>query len=164
MLDVPLAGMRATVLGLVERCDQSAMIDRYIRLHSDIEACLDLSDFQFYQMTIERVHVVFGFGAIQWLSVDQVVFDVGLHGALAAAEANWVDCMNKGHSDSLTVFATGLLGHTGEGLIMTGIYAEGIDLSRKRNFARLEFDHMVSDSYAARKALVKLLAKAHPAV
>lgn len=65
------------------------MIDRYIRLHSDIEACLDLSDFQFYQMTIERVHID---------------------------------------------FATGLLGHTGEGLIMTGIYPEGIDLSRKRNF------------------------------
>ena len=43
---------------------------------------------------------------------------------------------------------------------MTGIDPEGIDLSRKRNFARLDFDHLVSDSHEARKALVELLAKA----
>ena len=47
---------------------------------------------------------------------------------------------------------------------MTGIDPEGIDLSRKRNFAPLDFDHLVSDSYAVRKALVKPMAKAHPAV
>ena len=111
-------------------------------------------------MPIERVHVVVGFGAIQWLPADQVVFGVGLHGALAAAEGDLIDHMNKDHSDSLTLYATGLLGHTGEGWIMTGIAPEGIDLSRKSNFARLDFVHLVSDSNAARKALVKLLAKA----
>ena len=75
-----------------------------------------------------------------------------------------VDHMNKDHSGSLTLYATGLLGHTGEGWIMTGIDPEVIYFSRKRNFARSDFDHMVSDSYAARKALVKLLAKARLAV
>ena len=60
-------------------------------------------------MTIERVHVVVGFGAIQWLSADQVVFDVGFHGEFAAAEADLVDHMKKDHSGSLTLYATGLL-------------------------------------------------------
>ena len=47
---------------------------------------------------------------------------------------------------------------------MTGIDPEGIDLSRKRNFAPLDFDHLVSDSNTAHKGLVKLLAKARIAV
>ena len=126
--------------------------------------CLARGDFHFYQLIIKRVHVVGGFGAIQWLTADQVVFDVGLHGELAAAEADLVDHMNKDHSDSLTLYATGLLGQTGDGWIMTGIDPEGIDLSRKRNFARLDFDHLMSDLNAARIALAKLLAKARIAV
>ena len=39
-LDVPLTGLRATILGPVERCDDSAMLDRYVRRHPDAEAYL----------------------------------------------------------------------------------------------------------------------------
>ena len=72
--------------------------------------------------------------------------------------------MNTDHSDALLLYATRLLGHTGENWVMTGIDPEGIDFSRKINFGRLDFDHLVSDSNAARKALVKLLAKARLAI
>ena len=159
-LDVPLNGLRATVLGPVERCDHSAMLDRYVRRHPDAKSYLALGGFHLYQMTIERAHVVAGFGAIEWLSADQVVFDVGPHGALAADEVDIVQHMNEDHADLVMLYATRLLGHTGEGWKMTGIDPEGVDLSRGSNIARVEFNRMVSDSIAARKALVELAAKA----
>ncbi len=162
-LDVPLTGLRATVLGPVERCDDTAMLDRYVRRHSDAESYLALGDFHLYRMTIERAHIVAGFGAIEWLSADQVVFDVGPHGELAADEADIIQHMNEDHADSVTLYATGLLGLTGEGWTMTGIDPEGVDLSRESDIARLDFDRLVSDPNAARKALVELVAKARSA-
>ena len=53
--------------------------------------------------------------------------------------------MNKDHSDSLYLFATGLLGHMGEGWIIAGIDPEGMGFSSKINFARLDFHYLVSD-------------------
>ena len=69
-LDDPLTGLRATVLGPVERCDESAVLDRYVRRHPDAETYLALGNFHLYRMTVERAHVVAGFGAIDWLSAD----------------------------------------------------------------------------------------------
>ena len=162
-LDVPLTGLRATVLGPVERCDDTAMLDRYVRRHPDAESYLTLGDFHLYRMTIERVHVVAGFGAIEWLSADQVVFDVGPHGELAADEADIIQHMNEDHADSVTLYATGLLGLAGAGWTMTGIDPEGVDLGRGSDIARLDFDRLVSDPNAARKTLVELVARARPA-
>ena len=68
--------------------------------------------------------------------------------------------MNEDHADSVTLYATGLLGLTGEGWTMTGIDPEGIDLSRESDIARLDFDCLMSDANAARKALVELVGKA----
>ena len=109
-LDVPLTGLQATVLGPVERRDEPAALGRYVRRHPDAETYLALDDFHLYRMTIERAHVVAGFGAID---------------------------------------------------------PAGIDLSRESDTARLDFDSLVSDANAARKALVELAGKArtpsHPA-
>ena len=68
--------------------------------------------------------------------------------------------MNEDHAVSVTLYAIGLLGLMGEGWTMTGIGPEGIDLSRDSDIARLDFDCLVSDANAARKALVELVGKA----
>ena len=162
-LDTPLTGLRATLLGPIERYDDSATLDRYIRRHPDAETYLALGDFHLYRMTIQRAHIVAGFGVIEWLSADQIVFDIGPHGELAASEADIVQHMNEDHADSVTLCATGLLGLAGDGWTMTGIDPEGIDLSRGGAIARLDFDRPVSDANGARKALVELVGKARTA-
>ncbi len=63
--------------------------------------------------------------------------------------------MNEDHADSVTLYATGLLGLTGEGWTITGIY-----LSRECDIARLDFDCLVSDVNTARNVLVELVGKA----
>lgn len=162
-LDTPLTGLRATLLGPVERCDDSAPLDRYVRRHPDAQTYLALGDFHLYRMTVQRAHIVAGFGVIEWLPADQIVLDVGPHGELAANEADIVQHMNEDHAESVTLYATGLLGLTGDGWTLTGIDPEGIDLSRGSAIARLDFDRPVGDANTARKTLVELVDKVRTA-
>ena len=162
-LDVPLTGLRATLLGAVEKCDDAAALGRHVRRHPDAEMYLGLGDFHLYRMAVERAHVVAGFGAIDWLSAGQVVLDVGARGALAAGEAAIVRHMNDDHADAVTLYAVNLLGLAGTGWAMTGIDPEGVDLGRDKDVARLDFDRVVSDPSSARKALVEMVAKARVA-
>jgi hypothetical protein len=155
--------LRATLLGPVERCDDSAALDRYIRRHPDAQTYLALGDFHLYRMTVQRAHIVAGFGVIEWLSADQIVLDVEPYGELAVDEADIVQHMKEDHAESVTLYATGLLELTGDGWIMTGIDPEGIDLSRGSAIARLDFDRPVSDAKTARNALVELVGKARTA-
>ena len=158
-----MTGLRATLLGAVEKCDDAAALGRYVRRHPDAEMYLGLGDFHLYRMAVERAHVVAGFGAIDWLSAGQVVLDVGARGALAAGEADLVRHMNDDHADAVTLCAANLLGRAGAGWTMTGIDPEGVDLSREKDVARLDFDRVVSDPSSARIALVELVAKARAA-
>ena len=162
-LDLPLTGRRATVMGPMERCDDAAALARYVRRHPDAEAYVALGDFHLWRMTIERVHIVAGFGAIEWLSADRVVLDTRSHGALAVSEPDIVGHMNEDHAQAVSLYATNLLGLEGGGWTLTGIDPEGVDLGREGGVARLDFEAPVGDPDAARKALVDLVAKARAA-
>jgi len=159
-LDVPLTGLRATLLGRVERCDDDAALGRYVRRHADAETYLGFSDFHLYRMTVERAHVVAGFGAIDWLERGAIVLDAIACGDLASAEDDIVRHMNQDHADAVTLYAANLLGLAGDGWTMTGIDPEGVDLGRENQAARLDFDRPVSDAGAARAALVELAGRA----
>ena len=63
-------------------------------------------------------------------------------------------------AEAIQLYATRLLGRSGDGWTMTGIDPEGIDLRRGGEVARLGFDGPVSDPEAARAALVQLVARA----
>ena len=159
-LDTPLTGLRATLLGPIERCDDPFALDRYVRRHPDAESYLALGDFHLHRMSVERARIVAGFGVIEWLSADKIVLDDGPHAELAASEADIIQHMNEDHAQSVTLYATGLLGLKGDGWKLTGIDPEGIDLGCEGIIARLNFDHPVSDDNMARKALVELVNKA----
>ncbi len=159
-LDVPLTGLRATLLGPVEVCDDDDALGRYVRRHPDAEMYLGFTDFHLFRMTVERAHVVAGFGAIDWLTGDQVLLDTSACGDLAASEDEIVRHMNEDHADAATLFAVNLLGLTGDGWAMTGIDPEGIDLNRENDVARVDFDHLVTDAGSARTALVDLVKRA----
>lgn len=159
-LAVPLTGLRATLLGPVERCDDDAALGRYVRRHADAEMYLGLGDFHLYRMTVERAHVVAGFGAIDWLEPASILLDAASCGDLAAAEDDIVRHMNQDHADAVMLYAANLLGLAGDGWTMTGIDPEGVDLGRENQAARLDFDRPVSDAGAARAALVELADRA----
>ena len=156
----PLTGPRVTVLGRLEATDDAALLQRYVGHHPDAADYLAFADFNLYRMTVERIHLVAGFGAIHWLPAADVLFDVADYESLAADETDIVAHMNGDHADAVALYAARLLGRDGDGWRLAGVDPEGCDLRRPGAVARLDFDAPVADATAARRALVALAERA----
>jgi putative heme iron utilization protein len=159
-LDNPLTGARVTVLGRLEKCDDDSMAARYVARHPDAEIYFGFADFALYRMTVERAHIVAGFGAIHWIDAADLLFDTDGFDSLAAAESDIVSHMNEDHADAVHLYATVLAGLGDGDWSMTGVDPEGIDLRNGGITARLAFDKPVGDAESARRALVEMVKKA----
>jgi putative heme iron utilization protein len=162
-LDQPLTGPRVTLLGRAARSHDSILRRRFLARHPDAGMYAGFGDFAFYRVALERAHLVGGFGKISWLSVAELM-PAPLAG-LAEAEPGIVAHMNQDHAEAIELYATKLLGRpsvskAGEGWTMTGIDAEGIDLRRGGEVARLGFSQPLSTAGQARQALIDLVGRA----
>lgn len=156
-LDSPLTGARVTVMGRLTRTEDAALTARYVARHPEAEMYLGFADFGLFEMTVERAHIVAGFGAIHWIDASDLLFDTTAYRDLAAAEADIVGHMNEDHADAVQLYATKLLGLDAGDWKMTGLDPEGIDLRDGGRIARLTFDDPVADAEAARSILVRMV-------
>lgn len=154
----PLTGPRVTLLGHAEKTEDERLKARYLARHPTAEMYAGFADFAFYRITVERAHIVAGFGKIHWL--DDFTY-AGDWQALAEAEADILQHMNADHADAVQLYAQKLLGRTGEGWTLCGIDAEGCDLINNDGFtARLPFETEIASAEQARVELVRLVKKA----
>ncbi len=160
-LDQPLTGPRVTVLGRAERTDDERLKARFLARHPDAALYAGFRDFGFYRVSVERSHLVGGFGKIRW--IDRAGLAVPEAEGLAAAEPGIVGHMNEDHGDAIQLYAEKLIGRTAGGWTMTGIDPEGLDLRRGGEIARLDFDAPLEAAGEARKVLVALVARARTA-
>lgn len=158
-LDQPLTGPRATVLGRAAVVDDERLKQRFVARHPDAAMYAGFADFRLYRVAVERAHLVGGFGKIRWFSATELLAPPMLPD-LAAAEEGIVSHMNEDHSDAVQLYAGKLLGLAGEGWKMTGIDAEGIDMRRMGEVARLSFDTPLTSAGEARPALIALVKRA----
>jgi putative heme iron utilization protein len=157
-LDQPLTGARVTLMGRAAHTADERLRRRFLARHPDAAVYAGFKDFQFYRISVERAHLVAGFGRIRWLSAAELT-PSALPG-LAEAEGAIVDHMNNDHIDALQLYAAKLLALEGAGWRMTGIDAEGLDLRQGGRVARLAFDVPLASVSDARKLLVALVTKA----
>src|SRR5437660_7412446 len=158
----PLAGPRLTLLGRAERCDNPRATARFAARHPASAAYASFADFHLYRVSIERGHLVAGFGRIAWIDAAELRFGAD-PGALAAAEPEIVEHMNRDHADAIELYARHLLGRQGTEWRMTGIDPEGLDLRCGGETARLDFAAPVLNPAAARRELVALAQAAREA-
>jgi heme iron utilization protein len=161
-LDQPLTGPRVTLLGRAAPTDDPGARQRFLARQPDAAMYAGFGDFRFYRVTLERAHLVGGFGKIRWIESADLL-PAPPSPALVEAEAGIVAHMNDDHADAIDLYATKLLGLTGTGWRMTGIDCDGIDLRHAGSVARLALPHPVDGPEAARKALIALVAKARAA-
>jgi putative heme iron utilization protein len=150
-LDEPLTGPRVSVLGVAERSDDAVLRARYLARHPSAALYAGFADFHLYRVAVERAHLVAGFGRIDWIAAAALL-PPGI-AALAADEAALLDELNEGDPGLL-------LGRAGEGWLLTGVDAEGLDLRRAGAVARVEFPAPVADAAAARAAFARLAERA----
>jgi len=67
----PLAAPRATFLGEAARVDDTAAKASFIARHPSAADYAGFKDFALYRLAIARIHLVAGFGRIDWISGDQ---------------------------------------------------------------------------------------------
>jgi heme iron utilization protein len=70
-----LEGQRLTMLGTFAPAapeENAELARRYLRYHPDAERYLQLGDFSFWVMSLERMRYIGGFGAMGWLAGDQL--------------------------------------------------------------------------------------------
>lgn len=163
-LDNPLTGTRATLVGTIDRTDDPATaaqnLDRYLAQHPDAEAYAGFADFKLYRMTVERVHVVAGFGEIHWLPATAFLAASSQVAELAEAERDIVAHMNDDHADAVRLYATILCGGTDGAWRLAAIDCDGIDLRLGAERVRVAFEHPVLTPEDARKTLAGLVQKA----
>ena len=162
----PLAEPRLSLLGEMARCGDPRLLARFTARHPSAAAYAGFGDFHLYRVTIGRAHLVAGFGRISWVEGATLRF-AGDGAALAAAEAEIVQHMNKDHAEAVALVAERLARRRGSGWRMTGIDPEGVDLRRDGETARLDFAVRslgpVLDPQTARQALIALTAAAREA-
>jgi putative heme iron utilization protein len=154
----PLTGARATLVGRLEAIDDPSARARYLARHPSAETYAGFGDFRFYALRFARAHLVAGFGRIHWIDAAQILDPPPP--TLAGRESDIVGHMNEDHAEAVGLYATRLLGRSGEGWRMTGIDAEGADLRRDGEVARLDFGTRIEDAEAARRELVRLVKEA----
>jgi putative heme iron utilization protein len=154
----PLSGERVTLQGRLEPSTQGRHRTRYLARHPTARMYADFKDFGFYHFTLERAHLVAGFGRIHWLEGSELL--LAPQPALLQQEPRIVEHMNDEHRDAIQLYARHLLGQDGDGWQMTGIDPEGCDLRLGDRVTRLPFEQAVADAEGARSQLVHLVKQA----
>ncbi len=160
----PQTGPRVSVMGRVEPSADERLARRFLARHPEAERYAGFADFGFYRMTVERAHYVGGFAKAVWIKGRDLLSEATAAAALALLEDGVLEHMNGDHADAIDLYANVLLGRRGTGWKMVGIDAEGADLGRGAQFARLEFETAVHDSGSCRRALSDLAKRARAAL
>ena len=154
----PMANERLTLQGRLTRTPAPRCRQRYLARHPKASLYADFADFGFYLMTIERAHLVAGFGKIHWMAGDRLTIDPPPK--LAEAEHDIVNHMNDDHADAIELYATRLLHRPKGAWRLTGVDGEGADLRCQDQVSRLPFSSLVANSTDVRKEFVRLVNKA----
>jgi putative heme iron utilization protein len=155
----PLTGPRLTVIGQTRAVEDPRCFARFTAHHPTSALYSAFADFRLYRITVERGHLVAGFGRIHWIEGRDLLFAAEA-AALAETEPEILGHMNAHHADAVADYARGLLGLAGADWRMIGIDPEGADLLRDGETARLDFAAPVLTPDAARATLVELAQKA----
>ena len=159
----PLAGTRVSIMGRIEKTEDSAAKRRFLARHPTAESYAGFADFSFYRIEIEHAHLVAGFGRIVDLSAAELLTSLDGAEKLLEAEESAVAHMNEDHRDAIELYATRLLGEAAGAWKIASLDPEGCDLLLGEIARRLEFPQRVMASDELRKTMVSLVKQAREA-
>jgi putative heme iron utilization protein len=158
-LESPLTGPRLTLSGRLRRTADDDLRARYLRRHPDAQIYADFDDFEFYRLDVGSAHLIAGFGRIETIAAEDFIFDAACNAELAAREAEIIDHMNADHADAVDLLAAqAAMSNPGDGgWTLTGVDAEGLDLRRGGELARINFERALTTAAEVRSKIVALV-------
>ncbi|MHB1844685.1 MAG: HugZ family pyridoxamine 5'-phosphate oxidase [Deltaproteobacteria bacterium] len=156
----PQAGARATVLGEIrtvgaaERAEARA---RYLARHPEAKGYFAAHDFELFELTLEEVRYIGGFGRIHWVAGDRVALDPE-RDPLRPHAQGICDHMNADHAQALALVCG--LG-AGQSARMLGIDRFGFTAEAgEAGLIRMSFDAPLTTPAQVREKLVALAREA----
>jgi len=152
--DDPLSAPRVALMGRIARIDDRSSATRYIAHHPASALYVGFADFHFFRLTIERAHLVAGFGRIRWLEADQIQPPWPVE--LVRDERKLIEGLNQ---DTGLVRRLAVKGgaETDIGWKLAGLDRDGLDLAQRGQRLRLWFERPASTTDDVLAAIDQLL-------
>lgn len=133
---------------------------RYLNRNPKAKLYVELGDFSFFRLEVDRASLNGGFGKAYLLTSDDFLNAGPVVQALADAEQGAVDHMNADHLDAIAGYARHYAKSSADGWTITGIDVDGLDLARGDEVQRIFFDSPLEDARQMRNVLVEMARKA----
>ncbi|HVR64457.1 MAG TPA: DUF2470 domain-containing protein [Polyangia bacterium] len=159
--DDPQAGGRVSLLGRAARVPDGETADaraRYLARHARARDYFKTHDFQLWELAVEELRLIAGFGRIAWLPGAVMARDPDAD-PLRADAADICAHMNDDHADALATFCRAA-GQDPTGARMVGVDALGFDVEAAADRLRVDFPDEVAAPDDVRRAVIALLKKA----
>ncbi len=135
----PLTGPRVSLQGEAQMTGYEALKARYLRRHPSAGVYAEFVDFHLFRVRPVRAHLVAGFGRIDWVEADDLMYDLTAAPGFSEDEPAAIEALNENHRDLLDLAVGRLSGRRSVGWNAIGLDPEGIDLRRGGASARLDF-------------------------
>lgn len=164
----PLAHPRLTITGRAAKVTDAeargAVRARFLAKHPKAELYADFSDFSFWRIAMDQIHLNGGFARAARFPANRLLTNVEDARDLIASEAGAVAHMNADHADALSLYAEAIAGKPAGAWIATGLDPDGMDLACEDLTARIAFPQPIKTSHDLRKVLIKLAQSARAPV
>lgn len=129
---------------------------RYLNRHPKGKLYADFPDFSFFRLEPQGASLNGGFGKAYLLGRADLLAEGAATEELAVREQGAIDHMNEDHADAIAVYARQFAKAPGDGWVITGLDADGIDIANGDDVRRIFFPHPLADAGELRQALVDL--------
>ncbi len=157
----PLAHPRLSLIctaGRLEKNEPNRMQAerRYLNRNPKAKLYAGLGDFSFFRLEPERASLNGGFGKAYLLDRGDLLVVGDINEQLAITEQSALDHMNADHLDAIAVYANHYARMEGDGWVITGFDADGMDLASGDRVSRVFFPEPLSSAQDLRKVLVTM--------
>ncbi|NGN44851.1 HugZ family protein [Mesorhizobium sp. CGMCC 1.15528] len=129
---------------------------RYLNSNPKAELYVGLGDFSFFRLEIDGASLNAGFGKAYNLTPADLLTNSPALEALADSEQSALDHMNSDHLDAIAVYARRYAKAEGDGWIVTGFDADGMDIATGDQIRRVFFPRKLTEAGELRKMLVEM--------
>lgn len=164
----PLAHPRLTLVCRAVRLERGSNEHaraerRYLNRNPKAKLYAGLGDFSIFRVEPERASLNGGFGKAYLLDRTDLVATGAIVEELAVGEQSALDHMNADHLDAIALYASHFGGAGGDGWIVTGFDADGMDLVSGDNVCRVFFPEPLAAARDLRPVLVDMAKAARSA-
>ncbi|MER8727990.1 HugZ family protein [Mesorhizobium sp. M0904] len=164
----PLAHPRLTLVCRAVRLERGSNEHaraerRYLNHNPKAKLYAGLGDFSIFRVEPERASLNGGFGKAYLLDRTDLVATGAIVEELAVGEQSALDHMNADHLDAIALYASYFGGAGGDGWIVTGFDADGMDLVSGDNVCRVFFPEPLAAARDLRPVLVDMAKAARSA-